>query len=92
MLLETIYRHKNKVFSPELMERYARIIDDRIDENPQTKSAHVSGVRERIVCWDNEVNAGQCPRCDGYLVLRKGKYGDFYGCSNYPRCKYTQDI
>ncbi|MBQ3942264.1 MAG: topoisomerase DNA-binding C4 zinc finger domain-containing protein, partial [Bacteroidales bacterium] len=20
---------------------------------------------------------------------RDGKYGKFYGCSNYPRCKYT---
>ena len=25
----------------------------------------------------------------GILVLRSGKYGQFYGCSNYPQCKYT---
>ncbi|WP_300370476.1 topoisomerase DNA-binding C4 zinc finger domain-containing protein [Brachyspira sp.] len=29
-----------------------------------------------------------CPRCKGQLVLRKGKYGEFYGCSNYPNCKF----
>ncbi len=29
-----------------------------------------------------------CPYCKGELVLRKGKYGEFYGCSNYPKCKY----
>ena len=30
-----------------------------------------------------------CPYCKTPLVLRKGKYGDFYGCSNYPKCRYT---
>lgn len=23
------------------------------------------------------------------LMERQGKYGKFYGCSNYPRCRYT---
>ncbi len=30
-----------------------------------------------------------CPACGSKLVLRKGKYGSFYGCSAYPKCKYT---
>ena len=30
-----------------------------------------------------------CPYCKVDLVLRKGKYGEFYGCPNYPKCKYT---
>lgn len=30
-----------------------------------------------------------CPRCDGNLVKRTGKFGEFYGCSNYPKCDYT---
>lgn len=30
-----------------------------------------------------------CPQCDGHLVLRKGSRGSFYGCSHFPRCKYT---
>ena len=31
----------------------------------------------------------KCPQCDGNLIERKGKFGKFYGCSNYPKCKYT---
>lgn len=31
-----------------------------------------------------------CPRCKGTLVLRKGKNGDFLGCSNYPKCRFTK--
>ena len=31
-------------------------------------------------------------QCGGYMVLRQGRNGAFYGCSNYPRCKRTMDI
>lgn len=33
-----------------------------------------------------------CPLCQGRLKERSGKYGRFYGCSNYPTCKYTRRI
>lgn len=38
---------------------------------------------------EEKINQGVCPRCGGQLILRKGKYGDFIGCSNYPKCRYT---
>ncbi len=31
-----------------------------------------------------------CPTCGSDLVLRKGKYGTFVACSNYPKCKYVK--
>jgi len=31
-----------------------------------------------------------CPQCGGVLVQRKGKYGAFVGCSNYPTCRYIE--
>ena len=34
----------------------------------------------------------QCPMCGGTLRERKGMYGAFYGCSNYPGCKYSKPI
>ncbi|WP_302166746.1 topoisomerase DNA-binding C4 zinc finger domain-containing protein, partial [uncultured Ruminococcus sp.] len=38
-----------------------------------------------------------CPRCGGKLVVRKAKKGiyignSFYGCENYPKCRYIQNI
>lgn len=33
-----------------------------------------------------------CPRCGGTLVLRNGKNGQFYGCSSFPKCRYTNNI
>lgn len=31
-----------------------------------------------------------CPECGSPLVIRKGKYGEFTACSNYPTCKYIK--
>ncbi len=32
-----------------------------------------------------------CPNCHIPLVKRIGSYGEFWGCPNYPRCRYTQN-
>ena len=39
----------------------------------------------------------KCPWCGGDLVLRTAKHGPtagsrFYGCSNFPECRYTRNI
>ena len=31
-----------------------------------------------------------CPECGNPLVIRKGRYGEFIACSNYPECKYIK--
>ncbi|MEY3002121.1 MAG: topoisomerase [Pseudomonadota bacterium] len=33
-----------------------------------------------------------CPKCDSPLLLRKGRYGEFIACSNFPKCKYTKNL
>ena len=37
-----------------------------------------------------EKTGEQCPECGGDLVIRKGRYGTFVACSNYPTCKYIK--
>lgn len=32
-----------------------------------------------------------CPYCKTELVLREVKNGKFYGCKNFPKCKYTSN-
>lgn len=27
-----------------------------------------------------------CPKCDAPMVFRVGKYGEFFGCSKFPKC------
>ncbi|MFI4937361.1 MAG: type I DNA topoisomerase [Candidatus Berkiellales bacterium] len=33
-----------------------------------------------------------CPECQGALLIKKGKYGKFIGCSNYPKCKFIEPL
>lgn len=37
-----------------------------------------------------EETGEKCPNCGSPLVIRKGRYGSFTACSNYPECKYIK--
>jgi DNA topoisomerase-1 len=39
----------------------------------------------------NEV-VGKCPECGSDLIKRSGRYGEFIGCSGFPKCRFTQSI
>lgn len=36
----------------------------------------------------NTPTGEECPECGKELVKRKSKFGEFVGCSGYPKCKY----
>ena len=33
-----------------------------------------------------------CPKCEGWLQTKRGRFGRFLGCSNWPACGYTRNI
>ena len=33
-----------------------------------------------------------CPKCKNPLLIRLGKFGKFYACSKFPKCKYTESL
>ena len=35
---------------------------------------------------------GTCPACGSPMVMKRGRYGKFLACSNYPECKTTQPV
>ena len=55
----------------------------------ELKERHVQTIKKKI--QEKELKKANliCPKCNGQLILREGKYGQFYGCSNYPNCKFT---
>ena len=59
-------------------------VRDQVDDR-----THVSNVYAAKYKTDSKIASGICPQCGGTLVLRHGRYGNFYGCSNYPRCRFT---
>jgi len=39
----------------------------------------------------NEI-VGVCPECESDLIKRSGRYGEFIGCSGFPKCRYTRSL
>jgi DNA topoisomerase-1 len=35
---------------------------------------------------------GTCDKCNSELILKRGRFGKFIACSNYPDCKFTKPI
>ncbi len=34
----------------------------------------------------------KCPKCGSPLLIRIGKYGEFYACSKFPECRHTESL
>ena len=37
----------------------------------------------------NPQEVGECPQCGKTLLKREGRFGEFVGCSGFPKCKFT---
>jgi DNA topoisomerase I len=35
---------------------------------------------------------GNCDLCESALIMKRGRFGKFIACSNYPECKFTKPI
>ncbi len=33
-----------------------------------------------------------CPKCGSPILIRLGRFGKFYACSKFPKCKYTESL
>lgn len=79
-----------------ISENEVEIIADRLIHTNlagrDNEKKHIQSVKNNVVQKQQTLRNGRCPRCGAALVLRNGKYGDFYGCSNYPKCRFTQNV
>ena len=72
--------------SSEQIDSVAKQIQALKESKTISAKEHVQEIRQMKADVENNI----CPRCGGNLVLRHGKYGDFYGCSNYPECRFIK--
>ena len=76
-------------YQKEVLENTEEIYNKLASSNIKDKNIkreHINNIKNNICKKD----ANKCPKCGGNLVEKNGKYGNFIGCSNYPKCKYTQ--
>lgn len=88
-LLETILSFRTIYLTDNDVHRVVDILlHNNIREFVDDRS-HVNNIYASKAEENSKVALGICPQCGGNLVTRTGKYGTFYGCSNYPKCKFT---
>ncbi len=63
-----------------------------INDNCPTKQNHDPEVQKETEEIKNGTVEKECPKCKSPLVVRKSIYGEFLGCSNFPKCRYTEKL
>ena len=91
-------------FSDLINTDYTRDMEDDLDKIADDKMSSVKVLQDfwnlfeprvKDAFTDMEKKAPEetgevCPECGNPLVVRKGKYGSFVACSNYPECKFIK--
>lgn len=45
-----------------------------------------------VKCRGDKPKRYKCSKCGDVMVVRKGKYGSFWGCSGFPMCDHSVSI
>jgi hypothetical protein len=56
------------------------------------KRQHIQSIQQKIKKRKKNILENKCPQCGGALLVKKGKFGEFLGCSNYPKCRNTINL
>lgn len=70
----------------EMVKKGQRILE--LDQNNDFYKRKYQQFLKEIETYQIDV----CPRCGHKLIYRKGRYGAFLGCSQYPLCKFTKNL
>ena len=82
--LKSVLSSGNSVLTVQQMEwAYNLLLSSKVEIS---MDEHVKNIKTQQ--WN--VEHGICPRCGGRLVERNGSFGEFLGCSNYPKCKFIK--
>lgn len=85
---------------PDIVDyKYTANLETSLDEIAKGKDTRVKFLTNFYSSLEKEINkvtpnieVKKCPACGGNLVVRRGRYGLFLGCSNYPKCNHVEKI
>ena len=91
-LLKTIRKYRNVILTDSEVDRIVMELSSLPCVDKKMRTKHVSDIKKDVEVKNKKIESGICPRCNGVLIERNGPYGRFWGCSNYPRCKFVQKM
>ncbi len=91
-------------FDPIINVEYTAAMEKELDEIADGKETYVHAIDEfetefepllekatnEMKKVEDEKTGEKCPECGCVLVYKKGRYGKFVACSNFPECRYVQ--
>ena len=84
-----------KELTEELEQKSVSVKFEKISKEDNQRAIELSELALKDMATLSKIkkkSQKKCPKCGGKLVVRKGKFGRFYGCSNYPDCDYTEKV
>ena len=104
-VVRDIWDQSPDVISEEKINKLYDNLAKLTNVDEAVKAAHIDNINKKYKKEEKKQEASEqaeqqektCPRCGSALVLRTAKKGEnagsqFYGCSNFPKCRYTQNI
>lgn len=88
-LLDVIDGYKTTYLTDNDVQAVLAILTGNNIRETVSDRQHVKNLRTAAREVNATINSGICPKCGGHLIGRNGKYGTFYGCSNYPKCRFA---
>ncbi len=95
-LQEYFHNIINVEYTAKMEEDLDKIADNKLDNIKLLETFYtkfeplVDKAFEEMEKKEPELTGEKCPECDHDLVIRKGRYGPFTACSNFPKCKYIK--
>ncbi|MBR5516599.1 MAG: topoisomerase DNA-binding C4 zinc finger domain-containing protein, partial [Firmicutes bacterium] len=89
LAIDKIGKYNPKVLNDEQKNEIYEFIKSNQKTGKEARLEHKEQVKSYNIELERMKDEKICPYCKIPLVERKGKYGSFYGCKNYPKCKYT---
>jgi DNA topoisomerase-1 len=68
------------------------VVDDFYQQFAKRLDVADEAIERVEVRSEPELVGRDCPVCGNPLVYREGRFGRFIGCSNFPKCRHTEQI
>ncbi|MCX2683055.1 type I DNA topoisomerase [Campylobacter sp. MIT 21-1685] len=96
-----------KNFSDIVDSEFTSKLENTLDEIAENKADWQQTLREFYYPFMRKIDEGKntiqsqkiavkidedCPQCGGELAIRKGRFGEFIACLNFPKCKYSRNM
>ena len=101
-MISVLEEHFRDIVDSEFTSKLEETLDDIAENNADWQAvlsefyypfiAKIDAGKKNIKSQKVAQPIGEnCPECGGELVKRKGKFGEFIACLNFPKCKYSRN-